>query len=148
MKSVINQINQIIDCPELYLIEYYDDLKSKIDFQFETKLQSLQENHLRETASKQRNKIIDIIDKCLTKCIKNEIPNELINQTKDLINKIECSNESNDHQIKESNDQLEKLKKSIQSHLFANDSYLTIYFPQSQKAYFIEEGLNSLEVEW
>ena len=35
-------INKIIDSPQLYLIEYYDDLKTKVDVYFETELQKIQ----------------------------------------------------------------------------------------------------------
>ena len=182
MQSVINEINLIIDSPTSYLIEYYKNLQSKIDFMFETEIQSIEYKELKEEKTNEWINIIDLIEKCSNKCIKNKLPDEVIIETKELldrINKIESDDDSNynssddssdiyssdnssddsynysnnyysdqsNDEIEDSNDELVRMKYKLQSHLFANDLCVAIYFVQRNKAYLIEGGLNSKGVE-
>lgn len=137
MESIINEINEIIDCPSKYLIDYYDNLKLKVDIHYETKLQRIQDVQLREEITKRLVKFIHIIDTCFEKCIKNTLPSELVSQARELLSKVEPSYKK-----------LEKMKISLQSHLFANNSYLAIYFQPNNLAFFIERGFHPTRVEW
>ena len=134
-KNIKNIINQIIDSPQLYLIQYYDDLKAKVDIYFETKLQPIRNiKRLKDQTTKEWIKYIEIIEKCFAKCIKNKIPIELINRAK--IDEME------------SDDELEEIKNKLESHLFSNDSSLCILNHKSNQIVIIEDNIGQQEIEW
>ena len=132
-------INQITDCPKSYLIHYYDDLKSKVDIEFELKLQEIKDFQLKESTTKQWITLIDIIDKCLAICINNTIPFELIDQAKQKLD----NKESNQVSINE----LERIMLKLQSYLFSNNSCLAILISKKDQIFIAEEGFDPLEVE-
>ena len=138
MEKIVEEINKILDCSKKYLIDYIDELKSKVDFQYVNKLQKISNSQLKEEISNEWNKFIKIIDKSLVKSINNNIPNELIIEANHLFEIIQ--------QIENSNDRLESIKQRLQSHLLANDSCVVIYF--SQRLDLIEDKLDPSEVEW
>ena len=135
--ETINEINQILDCPKSYLIQYYDDLKTKVDIEYVTKLRFIQDIELKEETTKKWIKIIDIIETCLAKCIKNVIPNDLIISTKETLNKTE--------EIVEN--KLEIIKAHLQSYLFSNDSYVAIWIPMRQQIFIGNEEMNLKEIK-
>lgn len=133
----INKINQIIDCSKTYLIQYYDELKSIINIEFETEINSIQNTQSKEETSKEWLKLIDIISKCLAQCINNTIPIEVINESKQVIDQSESINDY----------QLEHIKHRLQSYIFTNDSYFAVYISERKQILFAEEGLKSDEIE-
>ena len=134
-QNMNNIIKQIIDSPQLYLIQYYDDLKTKVDVYFETKLQQIQNDKLlKDETTKNWIKYIEIIDKCYAKCIKNKIPIEVIN--------IAQNNEM------KSDDELEKIRNKLESYLFSNDSSLCILIPKSNQILIIEDQVSQKKIEW
>ena len=131
-------INQMIDCPKSYLIQYYDDLKSKVDLAYETKLQEITDAELKEKTTKQWIKLIDVIEICLAKCINNTLPNELITQAKEILMDIESKQ----------SDELEQLEHKLQSHLLSNEQCLAIFTRDQRQILIVEEGLSAPEIEW
>ena len=71
----------IKECPALYLIEYFDEVKTKVDLYFETKNDPL--------LTKKRIKIIEIIENCLSKCIKNKLSNHVLSKTHNNLTHLE-----------------------------------------------------------
>ena len=133
--NIKDVINKIIDSPELYLIQYYDDLKTKVDVYFETKLQQIQNDKLlKDETTKNWIKYIEIIDKCYAKCIKNKIPIEVINMAQD--------NEMKSY------DELEKIRNKLESYLFSNDSSLCILIPKRNQILIIEDQVSQQNIEW
>ena len=65
--DTLKEINEIIDCPKIYLLQYYDNLKAKLDIQFVSKLRSIQDAQLKQETQKQWIKLIEIIDICLAR---------------------------------------------------------------------------------
>lgn len=128
------EIIQILDCPKLYLIQYYDNLKTKIDIKYETELQSINETQSKEETAKEWTKLIGIVDKCLAKCINNTIPVEVVNRTKDTLDTIE------------SIEDLEQIEHELQSYLFSNDSYFVIFESKKEQIVIIEEKFTQREV--
>ena len=133
--DTLKEINEIIDCPKIYLLQYYDNLKAKLDIQFVSKLRSIQDAQLKQETQKQWIKLIEIIDICLAKCIKNTIPTQVVNETKEILNEIK------------SKEKLEIIKAKLQSYLFSNDFYISILISQRQELFISEEGLKPKEIE-
>ena len=131
------EINEIIESSQLYLIKYYDDLKVKLDTKFQIKSLVIQCNQVKSPITKRWTNNIEIIDKCLAKCIKNKIPIEVINQTKETLIKSQSINEN----------QLDLLKASLLSYLLSNDSFIAILIPKTQELLIGNIGLQPKEIE-
>lgn len=113
-------INEMLECPKLYLIGYYDDLKAKIDIYFVTKLRKNRSEQLKQETNKKWTRIIQIVEKCLEKCINNKIPSDVANRTKQLI-----ANESEFEPL--------KIKIKLESYLLTNDSGLAMFVPNFER---------------
>lgn len=150
--SLIEQIKEIIECPKLYLVYYFDEIKSKVDTEFLEKLRKITDINLENEINQTWIKLIDIIEKCQEKCLKNSIPNDLINEANGLISEFQL-NESNNNMICS----IQKMKRKLESHLLENSSYLAIliqveehsnnHVKKSVKAVIAEEEFSSKEIE-
>ena len=136
----INKINEIIEFSNLYLIDYFEDLKTKIDIEFVKKINETKDSNLNEETNKKWSKIIDLIEKSQFKCLKNKFSNEMICETKERLDKI-GSNKS----------EFLKIKNKLDCFLLSNDSNISIFIQIKDviihdKILIIEEGLNPTEI--
>ena len=121
--SDLNAIKQIIECSELYLIDYFDSIKTKVDVEFVSKLELVTNLKLKEKIIKKWCKLIEIIEETLKICIKNK-SKELIEKANEELSKLEL----NKSQINEYQLDIQRLKLKLESRLLANDSYLVISY--------------------
>ena len=123
------ELKNMIEDSKWYLINYFDEIKTQIDIDYELKSSRQSDQNLRDSLIKEWIKLIDLVEKCQQKCINNKIPNELIRKARDKLSKLE-----NNNQIIE----LSEIKSSIENYLLTNDSYLIIYLDDIQKDCFEE----------
>jgi len=162
--SNIEKIKQMIECPKLYLINYFDEVKSQIDLSFVKSRNSLKDEKAIQESSNKWLKLIDIIDKCQAKCINNKLPNDIIDKTIKQLDTIESKqtvedlhllqkrfkrsfNQQNDKDI-ELEDQILAIRNKLESFLLANDSYLVSRnLEYENQILLVEEGFSQLEIE-
>ena len=111
-KTNMQKIKDMIECPRLYLDNYFSAAKTEVDVYFETKLSQIQDNRdLNDKINKKRSKLIEIIEKCQFKCVKKKLSDDVINDVKDS---LECvSLEA----------RLVHIKYDLENQLLENDSY-------------------------
>ena len=162
--SNIEKIKQMIECPKLYLINYFDEVKSQIDLSFVKSRNSLKDEKAIQESSNKWLKLIDIIDKCQAKCINNKLPNDIIDKTIKQLDTIESKqtvedlhllqkrfkrsfNQQNDKDI-ELEDQILAIRNKLESFLLTNDSYLVSQnLEYENQILLVEEGFSQLEIE-
>lgn len=162
--SNIEKIKQMIECPKLYLINYFDEVKSQIDLSFVKSRNSLKDEKAIQESSNKWLKLIDIIDKCQAKCINNKLPNDIIDKTIKQLDTIKSKqtvedlhmlqkrfkrsfNQQNDKDI-ELEDQILVIRNKLESFLLTNDSYLVSQnLEYENQILLVEEGFSQLEIE-
>lgn len=125
----MDQINEMIECPKLYLINYFDTIRAKIDIEFYQKIQGIQDVKLKEETTKKWIRLIELTEECLKKCLINKIPNDIINKTKKTISKYESSGIIFNREILE-------IKSELENYLLSNDSYLAVLITQIFNNFF------------
>ena len=120
----IDKINEMIECPKLYLVDYFDTAKAKLDADFVTKLSQIKDEdvELKEKTNKKWIQLIEIIDKCQAKCLTNKLSDEVINKAKEKLKQIESNK---DDQYAE--DKKSRVKDNLESYLLENDSFGVIF---------------------
>lgn len=84
----MNKIENILESPIIYLIDYYENLKAKVDLDFENR----KRNFILKDTCKEWVRIIDVLEKCQEKCIKNKLPEHLINEAKEKMAQMNSKN--------------------------------------------------------
>lgn len=113
----------------MHLVSYYDDLRSNVDSQFVTKLAKINDIELKEETNKKWLRIIELLEKSLTRCLNNTIPNELVNKTKQFIANLDAS------KTNKSTKELASLKmrNKLESHLLSNEFSLVMFVPSFER---------------
>ena len=121
----VNKIKDIIEAPRLYLSDYFENIKSILDVSYIKRAITDKE------VTKEWLQIIDIIEnKCLSKCLLNKLPIEVINEANDKLTNIEWSNDS----IVNLEDKLNEIKTTLESYLLLNDSFVVFYLNDKKKS--------------
>lgn len=123
----LEEIKQIIEYPKLYLINYFENLKSKVDLDFEQRLSLIKDDEIKREKTDKWLKLIEIIEKCLKKCLNNHIPKELIEETNGLIIQLSEINK------------IQLIRNKLESYLLANDSYLVISMNSGTLKYYTKK---------
>lgn len=126
--TYVDKINEMIESPEKYLIDYFDEVKSRVDVDFELKLQQIKATNsdLRNKINKKWIKLIDLIEKSLTKCIHNKLSDQVIKEAKDKLKNAESNKEET---------KLVKVKNNLESHLLQNDLFTVIILDNEENKY-------------
>ena len=116
--TTIDKINEMIEYPKLYLTDYFDTAKAKVDSDFVAKLSQIKDDSdLRDKTNKKWIQMIEIIEKCEAKCSENKLNDA-------LIEKVRCQLENSG--AFEEEVRLVKLLDNLESHLLENDSLVVI----------------------
>lgn len=140
----LNTLKQVIECPKLYLINYFDDIKSRIDAKFVSILSKVADLDFKNETIKKWSKLIGLVDKCLEKCFNNKLPNELVKEADELIFQSDLS----------STNEIQRVKNKLLSHLLSNDCYLVIlvnlekHQMLKENILIVEEKFTPSETEW
>lgn len=148
LEKAIDELKDIIGNPRWFLISYFDDIKAKVDFEYakneSDKTISQEEKDL---VNKEWDKLVVTIEKCQEKCLKNRIPDDLIETAKSLINKIESNKTTREIADFKSKEEIKEMRDLVKNHLFANESYLVILFDYYRYTLVVAEfGLDAFHI--
>ena len=125
MKILTNsdKIKQMIECPQNYLINYFDEIKFEVDAHFEIKLNQIKDDNLRDETRKKWIKSIEVVNKCQAKCLNNKLNDDVVKEVKDSLEKPNKEAE------------MVKIKDNLEIQLLENTSctVILIHLPKSDE---------------
>lgn len=138
-------MKKLLSSPRLYLIDYFDDLKTRINIEFKKQIHANQDAQSQDETNKHWLKLLHLIEKYQIECLNNtKLSHQTINDAKHQLNQIKCN--------KNKFDELLKVKHSLESHLLTNQTNLAILIPNyvtnEQVVLLVEEGFTQIEIEW
>ena len=131
IQNDIEKIRQILECSELFLIYYFNNIKTVIDVDYETKLINNEMSNiikLNKETSDERIKLIEKVESFQSKCFRKRLTKELINYTNLKLNKIDFYKS-----VKSLEKELLTIKTKLESYFLTDDSSLVLLIDSYKK---------------
>lgn len=131
IQNDIEKIRQILECSELFLIYYFNNIKTVIDVDYETKLINNEMSNiikLNKETSDERIKLIEKVESFQSKCLRKRLTKELINYTNLKLNKLDFYKS-----VKSLEKELLTIKTKLESYFLTDDSSLVLLIDSYKK---------------